>query len=249
VAVLGHEIWTQRFGADERVLGRTVRLNARTVTIVGVMPQVFAEGLNAQLWTPLALTAEERLEKSKGFLVVYGRLRTGVSAGPAAREAGLVGAQLEDRAAFKDRVGARVETLYASLVGSLRQRLFILLGAVMLVFLIACGNVANLLLARGASRVREMAVRSAIGAGRGRLVAQLLAESTVMGVLGGVAGLVFAVWGIKLIVLLSPDVPRLEQARLDVPTVAFAMALSLVGAWSSAWCPRTEWRASTCSPR
>ncbi|HSA56500.1 MAG TPA: ABC transporter permease [Gemmatimonadaceae bacterium] len=233
VAVLSHRLWTERFNADHAVLGRTVAINSRPVTIIGVMPASFTLSAGAEeMWTPLALTPEERADYQKGFLALMGRLRPGTSVAQATTELTAIDrrqAEREPRA--NPRRTVRLDPLYATIVGSFRERLFILLGAVGLVLLIACGNVANLLLARGASRSREIALRAAIGAGRGRLVRQLLTESVMIGLAGSVAGLVLAIWGIKSIIAMSPeDVPRLAQAQLDPPTVAFALVLSFLSA-------------------
>lgn len=233
VVLLSHRLWVQRFNSDPQVVGRTVQVNSRQVVVVGVMPAVFDLSTNTEdMWAPLALGPAERADFQKGFLTVYGRLHAMGSVAQVTKEVGASSTRLAERESrINKKRSARLEPLYESIVGSLRERLFILLGAVGLVLLIACGNVANLLLARGASRAREVAVRAAIGAGRGRIVRQLLTESVVLGVLGGAVGLLLAVWGIKLIVVLSPEgVPRLDQARLDWATVGFALALSSVSA-------------------
>jgi predicted permease len=233
VVVLSHRLWVQRFGADREVLGRVVQLNSRPTTIIGVMPASFSLSTDGEeLWTPLALTDEERNDYRKGFLGIYARLKPGVTVGQATTDAAAAATRLRERIPqLSDKRSGRVEPLFESVVGDVRERLLILLGAVGLVLVIACGNVANLLLARGASRAREVAVRAAIGAGRARIVRQLLTESVVLGLMGGVVGLVLAIWGIKTIIAMSPDgVPRLDQARLDLPTMAFALGLAFVSA-------------------
>lgn len=233
VAVLSHEVWTERFNADPAVVGQTIEVNARPTTIIGVMPPAFNLAANgAEMWTPLALSPDERTDRQKGFLTMTARLRPGVSLEQATADAATINKSLEDRSPTPNRSRTiRLVSLDESITGSFQERLFVLLGAVGLVLLIACGNVANLLLARGASRSREIALRAAIGAGRGRIVRQLLTESVIIGLLGGLAGIVLAVWGIKLIIAMSPDgVPRLAEARLDPPTVSFALALSFVSA-------------------
>ena len=231
--ILSHGLWVQRFAADSGIIGTTLQVNARQVTIIAVMPSSFgfSEG-DEQMWAPLALTPAERADYQKGFLQVRARLAPGVSVEQATTDVRDVLRRFAERQSEvnRNRTG-RVQPLYEAIVGPFRERLFILFGAVGLVLLIACGNVANLLLARGASRAREVAVRAAIGAGRGRIVRQLLTESAVIGLLGGAVGMLLAVWGIRLIRAVGPDgVPRLDQARLDWEGVGFAVALSLVSA-------------------
>ena len=231
--ILSHGVWVQRFAADSGIIGRSLLVNARQVAVIGVMPASFGFGEgDEQMWAPLALGPAEKADYRKGFLQVRGLLAPGVSVAQATTDVqGVIKRLAERQTEINRKRTGRVQPLYEAIVGPFRERLFILFGAVGLVLLIACGNVANLLLARGASRAREVAVRAAIGAGRGRIVRQLLTESAVIGVLGGTVGLLLAVWGIRLIKTISPDgVPRLDHARLDWETVGFALALSLVSA-------------------
>src|SRR5688572_16322478 len=210
VLVLSHRFWTSRYAADESVIGRTVRLNATPYVIVGVMPPSFDVSATAiDLWTPIAFTTEEETNVETGYLDVIARLRPGITAAQAQAELSAVTRRSDEGRATRDRT-ARVVAYNADLVGAYRGRLFILLGAVALVLLIACVNVANLLLARGAGRSKEIAIRAALGAGRGRVIRQLLVESLVLGVMGGVLGLLAAFVMLGTLQGAGPEgVPRL----------------------------------------
>src|SRR2546430_6752467 len=205
-------------------------LNSRPQSGVGVMPAAFnVTGDRQELWIPLALTTAQRVNFEKGYLDVYARLKQGVSVTQANIGLRAVARTLTERDPRHNvRRGIRAQPLEESIIGGVRPRLLILLGAVGFVLLIACANVANLLLARGSVRSKEIAIRTAIGAGRARVVRQLLTESVVLALAGGVGGLALAVWGIKLIKALSPDgVPRLDQAQLDGVTVAFTLGIAI----------------------
>ncbi|HJU64276.1 MAG TPA: ABC transporter permease, partial [Gemmatimonadaceae bacterium] len=217
VVVLSHELWRTHYNGDPRVVGSTVRLSSQDHLVVGVMPPAFdlLRG-GTELWLPIAFTPEQRTDERTGYLEVIARLRPGVALDQARQEMTTITArhteQLPDAEGV--RMGASVVPLLDDLIGSSRQRLLILLGAVGFVLLIACGNVANLLLARGAGRRREIAIRAALGAGRGRVIRQLLTESFILGLMGGAAGMFLAWLGITLITTAGPEnVPRLEQAR------------------------------------
>ncbi len=230
IAVLSHRLWRGRFAADPTVVGSAIRLNGLFYTVVGVMPASFdlrADG--PELWVPLVLTAAEDASFSSSYLRLVGRLRPGVSLARAQREVDAVARRLavehpEDDARYR----ARLEGFLDGTVGGFRKRLEVLQGAVLCVLLIACVNVANLLLARGASRAREIAIRAALGAGRGRIVRQLLTESLGLGLGGVAAGLAFAAAMLQALRNASPaGIPRLDQVRIDGPVLAFALALGL----------------------
>ena len=231
VAVLSHRLWHGRFAADPSVLGKPILLNGLPCTVIGVMPADFdlrADG--PEIWVPLALTAADDADFSHSYLRLVGRLRPGASLAQARAEADaaarrLAAAHPEDN---RDR-GLLLEGFLDGTVGGFRKRLVILQEAVLCVLLIACVNVANLLLARGAARSQEIAVRAALGAGRWRIVRQLLTESLVLGAAGVAAGLAFA-WGVIRVLRNAspPGIPRLDQVRLDGPVLAFTLGLGLV---------------------
>ncbi|HEX5724423.1 MAG TPA: ABC transporter permease, partial [Longimicrobiaceae bacterium] len=231
VVVLSHALWATRFGADPGVAGRAVLLNGRPYTVVGVAPpELTLTPDDEALWVPLTLTAAERAKFDGHHLQVFGRLRPGVSPARAQAELARVTAEAARRHPVElvDRT-ARVAPLREALVGGFRRRLLLLLAAVGSVLLIACGNVASLLLARAAARRRETAIRTALGASRGRLVRQFLAESLVLALAGGALGLLVARAGLGVLRALAPAaVPMLHQARLDPRVLAFALGLSLV---------------------
>ena len=229
--VLSHRLWTRRFGASEAVVGRALRMNGATYQIAGVMPESFDLTTDSEeLWTPIAFTPEQRALHDEHYLTVYGRLKPGVSRQQVQSKLDAVATRLRhDFPKDDETISFGTVPFVEQFVGDVRQRLLTLLAAVGLVLLIACGNVANLLLARGAVRAREIAVRTALGAGQWRIVRQLLTESVVLALCAAGAGLLFARWFVAAVIAWSPnDVPRLEQARIDPTALAFAIAIALV---------------------
>src|SRR3954471_10379760 len=245
VAVLSHRFWTRQFGADRGILGRQITLDARPYTIIGVMPPSFDFTADAEaLWTPIAFTPERKAMHDEHYLSVYARLRPGVSLEQASQQLHTIAEDLRKRFPQDDAERDLSATpLMQTFVGDSRERLFVLLGAVAFVLLIACGTVSNLLLARGAARGRELAVRSALGAGQGRLIRQLFTESVVLGLAAAVVGVALARGLIALLIAYSPaGVPRLEQAHLDATALAFAVGLALAASIIFGLVP--AWRAA-----
>jgi predicted permease len=231
VVVLSNHLWRRSFGGDREVVGRDVRMNGLPYRVIGVMPARFDLMVPpGDLWVPVAFTPERKAKNDEHYLRVVGRLRDGVSRARAAAALKPIAAELQRTDAQNNQgMSFDVESVVEQTVGGYRSRLYVLLGAVGLVLLIACGNVASLLLARGAARSRELAIRAALGAGRGRIVRQLLTEHAVLALAGGVVGVALAAWGIKVIVAAAPPgVPRLDQSRVDATLLVFAFGLSIL---------------------
>ena len=240
VIVLSHRLWTRRFGANESVVGRPIRMNGVNYTVTGVMPASFDLNVDTEeIWAPIAFTPAQKALHDEHFLTVYGRLKPGVSIERARAELEAVAVRVRHdypKDAKNLVYGAR--PFRDQFVGDYRARLLVLMAAVGVVLLIACGNVANLLLARGAARAREIALRAALGAGRGRIVRQLLTESVVLALMAAGAGLLLANWFIAAVIAWSPSgVPRLDQAHLNPVALGFAAAIALFSSVLSGLAP------------
>ena len=231
VVILGHDLWQRRFAGNRAIIGQTVTMSGRNCIVIGVMPAGFYF-LNTQIkaWLPLQLDPTTEWRKSGRFLRSVARLKPGVTLQQAQAELDGIGKQLE--IAYPDYNkgwGVNLVPMHEQIVGDIRPVLLVLLAAVAFVLLIACANVANLLLSRAASRRKELALRAALGADRMRLIRQMLTESMVLAMMGGVLGVLLAYWGIELLVAFAPDnIPRLHEITIDPRVLAFTFGISLL---------------------
>jgi putative ABC transport system permease protein len=232
VVLLSHALWTKAFGGDPGVVGREVRLDGEVHTVVGVMPPgAWPAARRVDAWAPMAFAPKDpRNDRHSHFVFVVARLRPGQTLAEADAAMGGIARRLERLYPENDGLGAGVDPLRDMTVGRTQAPLLALLGAVAFVLLIACANVANLQLARAARREREMALRRALGAGRGRLARSLLTESALLAVLGGLLGFALALWGVELAARLVPaSIPRLAETGVpvDLRVLGFTLAVTL----------------------
>ena len=233
VVILSHRLWSRHFAEDRTILGREIRMNGEPYTVVGILPPGIHDRFNSQLWVPLVLQSEQ-IDRNPRPVLVMARLKNGVSRAQAQAEMSGIVQQLQNEYPKSNASrGVSVEQLHLDfLTDATRRNLWMLLGAVGFLLLIACVNVANLLLARGTSRQREVALRAALGASRGRLFAQFLTESLVLAVLGGALGVLLAGIIIDLIATVMPPVgtmlPSEADIRISVPVLAFTIAITVI---------------------
>lgn len=236
VVILSESFWRDQFGADPNIVGHDITLDGAGYRVIGVMPAKFQFPIasdpvdTVKLWTPIAMTDREKAVRGEHHYLVIARLRPDVSVQQAQAEMNAISQRLEQEYPADDKGwGAVVKPLREELVGDVRTPLLVLLGAVALVLLIACANAANLVLARTVSRQKEIAVRSALGASRARVVRQVIAETVVLSLAGGALGLLIAHFGVKLIVaFLAAKLPRASEISVDGPVLAFTLSISLL---------------------
>src|SRR3989440_5534973 len=231
VVVLSYGFWQRVFGGARDVIGRAVQLNGEPYQIVGVAPY-FGIASKVDVWTPMAFTPKESAKDARGghYISVGGRLKPGVTVAQARAELEVLASQLAKQYPDSNKGwGIFMMPLQDYMVRDVKPVLYTLLGAVGCVLLIACANLANLLLARATARHREISIRAALGAGRGRLIRQLLTESVVLAVCGGIAGVILARWGLDALLALAPtNLPRMSEIHLDSTVLFFSLALSVV---------------------
>jgi putative ABC transport system permease protein len=231
VALLSYELWQRRFAGDKSVVGQNITLSDEPYTVVGVMPpRTFFPGRDTQIWTPLAFAPDEAVDGNSHNYGVYGRLKPGSTIAQAATELSLITQRLAENNPQTKGWGAEVQSLHDAMVGDSKTLLLVLLASSGAVLLIACANIAGLMLARSAARSREFAIRAALGARRGQIIGQLLKESLLLATLGALAGLLLASLTLPVLIRISPpDLPRIwEGIRLDGGTLGFAIVISLL---------------------
>ena len=230
VVVFSHRLWQSRFGGDPGLIGQTVTLQREAAVVVGIMPPEFRVPSKIDVFSPRAISDAIRRDRSSTFHSAIGRLRSDITLQQAQSELGTISQRLTQAyPATNEGVRSVLVPIADYWVGGVRPALLLLLGAVGLVLLIACANVANLFLARGMEREKEFSIRRALGAPRGRLVRQMMTESLLIALAGGTAGVVLSYWAVVAVLALSPtELPRVEHVRIDQGVLLFATAISFL---------------------
>jgi putative ABC transport system permease protein len=232
VVLLSHDLWRRSFGSDRAIVGREIKLGGESFTVVGVMPQglPFFDNLpEVKLWTPIAFAPGDSMDtRSNHFAFIVGRLKPGVTIEQAQADASAIARRIEEQFPGNNGIGALVGPVHELMTGNSREALYVLLGAVAFVLLVACVNVASLMLARTAARQREMAIRASLGASRARIVRQIVVECLPLSLAGGAMGALSALWVIDLLEALLPaTLPRHNEIGVNGRVLAFTFALSL----------------------
>jgi len=249
VTVIGYRLWQSRFAGDPGIVGKTIVLNGETYSVVGVMAEDFRKPDYAQLWVPLVWDAQEKTVRGEHHFSAVARLKPGVSVASAQSQLNSIATALAQQyPADNAGWGAVVIPLHEATVGDVKKPLIVLLGAVAFVLLIACANVANLILAKTLDRRKEIAIRTALGAGRLAIMRQILAESVALSIAGGVLGLGVAHFAVKLVTdFLGTLLPHLVQVKLDVAVLAFTLLIAIVTGIAAGFIP--SWRMSSADPQ
>src|SRR6185369_4147674 len=229
VVILGYDLWQRSFGGNPNVVGQKITLSSSSRTIIGVMPRGFRFPEVSDLWVPLAFSTKTYTRNDHG-LEVIARLKDGVTIAQAQADMNNVAAHIEEQnPVTNEGVGVTVTSLHENLSGSYRDALLILLGVVGCVLLVACVNVANLMLARASARQKEFALRAALGASRWRIIRQLLLESVLLAIAGGALGFVLSIWALHLLLTAIPiDLPFWMNFDLDLRVLGFTLAITLL---------------------
>ena len=245
VALLSHGLWQRRFGGDPAVIGREIKIGGVDYTVAGVMPKglPFFDNLpEVELWTPIAFAPGDSFDtRNNHFVNLVGRLKAGVTVQQAQEEASAIAHQIEETYPENKGVGALVVPVQEQLTGNSRAALWVLLGAVAFVLLVACVNVANLMLARAAARERELAIRASLGASRARIVRQMVIECLPFSLTGAALGVLLALWGIDLLSALLPSsLPRYNSITVNARVLAFTLAVALFTVLSAGLLPALQ---------